>query len=136
VTTTFQQKCFLCDGFLFIIIMGGVTYYGLGWIKTVAGGPPSTLSGCCFCGLPAAAQVCLQGAGAGHQHRDQRTAALGPTAQAGYYFLLPIVVLMWCLVVERLVAGAVRLLGHGAADFHRSDPAAPERFFPQDAKGR
>jgi TRAP-type uncharacterized transport system fused permease subunit len=27
---------------------------------------------------------------------------LGPTAQAGYYFLLPIVVLMWCLVVERL----------------------------------
>ncbi len=27
---------------------------------------------------------------------------LGATAQAGYYFLLPIVVLMWCLVVERL----------------------------------
>ena len=24
--------------FLFIIIMGGATYYGLGWIKTVAGG--------------------------------------------------------------------------------------------------
>jgi len=27
---------------------------------------------------------------------------LGETAQAGYYFLLPIVVLMWCLTVERL----------------------------------
>jgi len=27
---------------------------------------------------------------------------LGATAQAGYYFLLPIVVLMWCLTVERL----------------------------------
>jgi TRAP-type uncharacterized transport system fused permease subunit len=27
---------------------------------------------------------------------------LGQTAQAGYYFLLPVVVLMWCLVVERL----------------------------------
>ncbi len=26
----------------------------------------------------------------------------GQTAQAGYYFLLPVVVLMWCLVVERL----------------------------------
>ena len=27
---------------------------------------------------------------------------LGSTAQAGYYFLLPVVVLMWCLTVERL----------------------------------
>jgi TRAP transporter 4TM/12TM fusion protein len=27
---------------------------------------------------------------------------LGPTLQAGYYFLLPVVVLMWCLTVERL----------------------------------
>jgi TRAP transporter 4TM/12TM fusion protein len=62
VTKTLSQK--LLSGvmtFLFLIIIGGITYFGLGWIPE-----------------------------------------LGPTAQAGYYFLLPIVVLMWCLVVERL----------------------------------
>jgi TRAP transporter 4TM/12TM fusion protein len=35
-------------------------------------------------------------------HEIKELPQLGPTAQAGYYFLLPIVVLMWCLVVERL----------------------------------
>ena len=35
-------------------------------------------------------------------HEIDELPELGPTAQAGYYFLLPVVVLMWCLVVERL----------------------------------
>ena len=34
----------------------------------------------------------------------------GPTVKAGLYFLLPIVVLMWCLVVERFRPGC-RLSG-------------------------
>jgi TRAP-type uncharacterized transport system fused permease subunit len=35
-------------------------------------------------------------------HEITKLPELKPTAQAGYYFLLPVVVLMWCLTVERL----------------------------------
>ncbi|MBT6339993.1 MAG: TRAP transporter permease, partial [Desulfobacula sp.] len=35
-------------------------------------------------------------------HEINELPNLGETAQAGYYFLLPVVVLMWCLTVERL----------------------------------
>jgi len=87
---------------LFIIILGGVTYYGLGWIKTVAGGAAIYIVAV----LIFAAYVALIAFACKVPELDQSTEIselpeLGPTAQAGYYFLLPIVVLMWCLVVER-----------------------------------
>jgi TRAP-type uncharacterized transport system fused permease subunit len=89
--------------FLFIIIMGGITYYGLGWIKTVAGKATIYI----VCVLLFAAYLLLLKFACRVPELDTTTEIdvlpeLGPTAQAGYYFLLPIVVLMWCLVVERL----------------------------------
>jgi len=88
---------------LSIIIIGGVTYYGLGWIKVVAGG--ATLYVVSI--LLAVAYILLIYVACKVPELDASTEidelpVLGPTAQAGYYFLLPIVVLMWCLVVERL----------------------------------
>ena len=88
---------------LFIIIIGGVTYYGLGWIKTVAGGATIYI----VCVLLFAAYLFLLWFACKVPELDTSTEInelppLGATAQAGYYFLLPIVVLMWCLVVERL----------------------------------
>jgi len=87
----------------FLIIVGGVTYYGLGWIKTVAGDatlPIVTV-------LLAIAYVALIYVATRVPELEVTTEItelppLGATAQAGYYFLLPIVVLMWCLTVERL----------------------------------
>ncbi len=88
---------------LFLIILAGATYYGLGWIKVVAGGATiyivSVLLAVSYlfllwvaCKVPELEVT----------HEIRELPHLGQTAQAGYYFLLPVVVLMWCLVVERL----------------------------------
>jgi len=104
ITKTFSQK--LLSGvlvFLFLIIMAGATYYGMVWIKTLAGGAAIYIVGVI---LFAAYLVLLWFAckvpELDTSHEITELPALAPTAQAGYYFLLPIVVLMWCLVVERL----------------------------------
>ncbi len=88
---------------LFLVIMGGATYYGLGWIKTVCGGATIYVVSC----LLAVAYLGLLWFACRVPELDTSTEItelplLSPTAQAGYYFLLPIVVLMWCLTVERL----------------------------------
>ncbi len=100
--TIFQKLLSFVMVFLFIIIMGGVTYYGLGWIKTVAGDAAIYIVGV----LLFIAYFLLLGLACKvpeleSSHEINELPPLGPTAQAGYYFLLPIVVLMWCLVVER-----------------------------------
>ncbi len=88
---------------LFLIILAGVTYYGLGWIKTVSGDAAIyivvvLLLSVYLLLIWLACRVPELESG----HEIKELPLLGPTAQAGYYFLLPIVVLMWCLVVERL----------------------------------
>jgi len=88
---------------LSMIIIGGVTYYGLGWIKTVAG--DATIWVVCI--LLGASYLLLLAYACRVPELEVTTdikelPSLGPTAQAGLYFLLPIVVLMWCLTVERL----------------------------------
>jgi TRAP transporter 4TM/12TM fusion protein len=104
VTKTLSQKLLsFVMTILFLIIIGGVTYYGLGWIKTVAGG--ATLYVVAV--LLFVAYLLLLYLACRVPELDTSTEinelpVMGPTAQAGYYFLLPIVVLMWCLVVERL----------------------------------
>ena len=88
---------------LFMIVMAGATYYGLGWIKTVAGGATLYI----VVGMLGVAYAALLWYACRVPELELTTEInelppLGKTAQAGYYFLLPIVVLMWCLVVERL----------------------------------
>ena len=88
---------------LFLIVIGGATYYGLGWIKTVAGGATIYI----VVVLLALAYLLLIWFSCRVPELELTTEItelppLGATAQAGLYFLLPIVVLMWCLVVERL----------------------------------
>ena len=88
---------------LFLLVIGAGTYYGLGWIKTVAGGATVYV----VVLLLAIAYIFLVWLACRVPELELTTEItelppLGATAQAGYYFLLPIVVLMWCLVVERL----------------------------------
>ncbi len=88
---------------LVLIVVGAATYYGLGWIKAVAG--KATIYIVCL--LLAAAYLLLLNLACRVPELEVTTEItelppLGATAQAGYYFLLPIVVLMWCLTVERL----------------------------------
>jgi TRAP transporter 4TM/12TM fusion protein len=87
---------------LTLIIIGGVTYYGLGWIKTAAGDAAMYV----VVPLIVVAYLILIWLACKvpeleYTHEISKLPKLRETAQAGYYFLLPIVVLMWCLTVER-----------------------------------
>jgi len=104
VTQTLAQKMLsFVFSFLFMIIMTAVTYYGIGWIKNVAGGATiyivSGLLAVAYLGLIFYATKVPE---LEQTHDIKELPELWKTAQAGLYFLLPIVVLMWCLVVERL----------------------------------
>ena len=103
-TKTFAQSLLgFVSTILFLVVMGAGTYYGLGWIKTVAGDATIYI----VVVLLAITYVLLIYLACRVPELEMTTEInelpdLGATAQAGYYFLLPIVVLMWCLVVERL----------------------------------
>ncbi len=101
--TFFQSLITFVFVALSLIIIGGITYYGLGWIKTLAGDSAVWI----ICVLLLVAYLVLIAIACRVPELEVTTEIeelpdLGSTAQAGYYYLLPIVVLMWCLVVERL----------------------------------
>ncbi|MCB1800229.1 MAG: TRAP transporter permease [Gammaproteobacteria bacterium] len=99
--------------FAFVVALmcaiGFVVYYGIGWIKDVAGDFAIYIVGV----LVAAAYVALLWFATRYPELeldDPNNPVLelpetGPTVKAGLYFLLPIVVLMWCLIVERFSPG-------------------------------
>jgi TRAP transporter 4TM/12TM fusion protein len=88
---------------LLLIVIGAATYYGLGWIKVVAG--KATIYIVCLLLFAAYLMLLYLACRVPELEMTTEITELPPlaaTAQAGYYFLLPIVVLMWCLTVERL----------------------------------
>ena len=51
----------------------------------------------------------------------------GPTLRSGLHYLLSVVVLIWCLMIEQMSPGAVGLLGHAVHDLRDPDAAADHR---------
>jgi TRAP transporter 4TM/12TM fusion protein len=104
VTKTLTQKLLaFVMTFLFLVIVGGATYYGIGWIKTVAGETAIYIVAIVlFIAYLLLLAFACKVPELDSSHEIKELPELGPTARAGYYFLLPLVVLMWCLVVERL----------------------------------
>ena len=101
--TLLQKMTTFVGGFLLMVVLTGVTYYGIGWIKTVAGDAAFYIVGVILmvaylfllrlsCKVPEL-ETSLE---------MEKLPFLLPTLLTGYYFLLPLVVLIWCLVVERL----------------------------------
>jgi len=92
-----------------LCVIGFAVYYGIGWIKTLAGDAAIYIVGV----LVAIAYVGLLKFATTYPELeidDPNNPVLelpetGPTVKAGLYFLLPIVVLMWCLIVERFSPG-------------------------------
>jgi TRAP transporter 4TM/12TM fusion protein len=86
-----------------LIVLSGVVYYGLGWIKGVAGAATIyvvvILLAVAYIGL---LRLACKVPELEVSHEITELPDFGQTFRAGLYFLLPIVVLMWCLVVERL----------------------------------
>ncbi len=93
-------------GFLFMVAIGAFVYYGIGWIKVAF--PDQSFNivmlGCVavYIGLLwiAAKRPDLRMDDPNDPITELPHA--GETAKTGYYFLLPIVILIWCIIVERL----------------------------------
>ncbi len=106
-TATAAQKLtsFLAT-FLGLIVLTAVVYYGLGWMKGVFGDASPFIAAL----LTVIAYVGLvkYALGFPELEHDIDISVLpetGPTVKAGLYYLLPVVVLIWCLIVERLSPG-------------------------------
>jgi len=107
---TISQRLMTFAGVVTVVcVIGFAVYYGIGWIKDSAGDMAIYIVGV----LVSAAYVLLLKFATTHpelEMDDPNNPVLelpetGPTVKAGLYFLLPIVVLMWCLIVERFSPG-------------------------------
>lgn len=94
------------SGFIGIALLGMAVYYGLGWIKTAM----PDMAFFTVIGLCLFAYLILIGLAARlpdltiDDPNDPITELppAGSTALTGLYYLLPIVILIWCIVIERL----------------------------------
>ncbi len=90
-------------------LIGFAVYYGIGWIKDVAGDSAiyivAILTGIAYIALLKFATHYPELEMDDPDNPVLELPETGPTVKAGLYFLLPIVVLMWCLIVERFSPG-------------------------------
>lgn len=92
-----------------IIVLSGVIYFGIGWTKVVFGGAASWI----LAVVLVAAYVALLRYKAMHPDlpADDLTKAIVKVpdffevARTGLHYLLPVIVLIWCLMVEELSPG-------------------------------
>lgn len=99
----------ILTGFLLTAGMAAVVYYGVGWIKPVFGDYAALV----IAVLLAIAYILLVriAASVPDLTLDDPNSPMvslpevGPTVRSGLHFLLPVVVLVWCLMVERLSPG-------------------------------
>ncbi|WP_051610393.1 TRAP transporter permease [Marinospirillum insulare] len=97
------------SAFLVLAVLTLVVYYGIGWIKIYLGdwALPVVLL------LVAAAYVGLIAYACRYPELEMddpeaevlELPEVGPTVKSGLYFLLPVVVLVWCLAVEKFSPG-------------------------------
>jgi TRAP transporter 4TM/12TM fusion protein len=86
-----------------VVLTGAATYYGLGWIKTATGDAAIYIIAIlALLAYLILLYVACQVPELEFSTEMNELPDLGPTTQAGLYFLLPVVVLMWCLTVEQL----------------------------------
>jgi len=96
-------------GFVVAAGLAGAIYYGLGWTKDAFGDATIYAAMALFLLL----YVVLAKVAADLPDLDVEdltkpmlmTPELGPTVKTGLYYLLPIVVLVWCLMIERFSPG-------------------------------
>ncbi|MFZ1326612.1 MAG: TRAP transporter permease [Candidatus Contendobacter sp.] len=96
-------------GFIATAVLALAVYYGVGWLKPALGDAATWV----ISALLVAVYVALIRVGARYPELevdDPNTPIIslpevGPTAKSGLHFLLPVVVLVWCLMVEQLSPG-------------------------------
>ncbi|WP_119395720.1 TRAP transporter permease [Salinibius halmophilus] len=101
-----QKLISFLTGLLLVMAIGAVTYYGLGWLKPLLGGWAllviSLLLVAVYVGLVrvASTQPSLD-----PEDAMDELPRIRPTVLAGLQYLLPVVVLVWCLMIERFSPG-------------------------------
>ena len=89
-----------------IVVLSGVVYYGLGWMKEAFGGATLYIAVV----LLAAAYLALVRVASRFpdlppSREIHALPEVAPVVLSGLYFVLPVVVLVWCLTVERFSPG-------------------------------
>ncbi len=109
VRTALQSLLSFVTTILGICVIGLAVYYGIGWLKTVFGGGAVYVVAVAIAGIYiallkfAARFPALKQDKSGDEILELPDP--GPTIKVGLYYLLPLVVLMWCLIVERFSPG-------------------------------
>lgn len=92
-----------------VCVISMAVYYGLGWTKAYMGNWSYLIAGIVI--LLAYIGLVRFSAGYPDLHLDDPNSEVvvlpetGPTVKSGLYYLLPVVVLVWCLTVERFSPG-------------------------------
>jgi TRAP transporter 4TM/12TM fusion protein len=89
-----------------VIILSGLVYWGLGWTKQVAGAATPYIAVAVMLAVYLwLIRIAASVPDLDSSHEINELPEVAPTVQSGLYFLLPIVVLVWCLTVERMSPG-------------------------------
>ncbi len=92
-----------------LIVLSAIVYYGIGWIKTLfedaAIGVVAVLTIAIYIALVKYTTKYPELEMDDPNSEVIQVPETGPTVKAGLHFLLPLVVLVWCLVVERFSPG-------------------------------
>lgn len=85
-----------------IVILSLLVYFGLGWLKGFAGDATPWISAIIFVVLYIyLLKVATKYPDLGRGDKITELPKVGPVVKSGLYFLLPVVVLIWCLAIER-----------------------------------
>ena len=107
--TLVQSLLSFTSTILGICVISAVVYYGVGWTKDVFGNAATPImASMLFIAYLALLRVSAKYAKEGNLDIDAELTEVpdpGPTVKSGLHFLLPIVVLVWCLTVERFSPG-------------------------------
>ncbi|EGU41704.1 TRAP-type uncharacterized transport system fused permease component [Vibrio ichthyoenteri ATCC 700023] len=92
-----------------LCVVSAAVYYGVGWTKDVFGDAATPImGGALLIAYVALLRISAKYAKEGDIEIDAELTEVpdpGPTIKSGLHFLLPIVVLVWCLTVERFSPG-------------------------------
>ena len=92
--------------FLGLIVLTAIVYYGLGWMKGVFGdATPYVAAVLIIIAYVALVKYAIRFPELETDMEITELPETAPTVKAGLYYLLPVIVLVWCLTVERLSPG-------------------------------
>jgi len=93
-------------GFLVFSILAAGVYFGLGWVKPLAGDATPWVAAAALIVAHVALVWFITTVPPLPESQDiDELPEVGPTVRAGLHFLLPVTVLVWCLMIEQLSPG-------------------------------